>query len=330
MKQVISFRAGRAALLTGIASTLLLSGCATGQDVEAASDGDDGTRTVTHVYGETDIPTDPQRVVSVSVTATAPLLSLDAPVVASFTTGRSELTDDKGFFGQWAGTADERGVEALPGPEINVEAVANAAPDVIVGSGFGAAAVDEAVYAQLSEIAPTVVYDSSDSAWQDVTEEMGAALGREDRAAEILQEYDALTEETAKKLDADHDVVILTLAGENFNVFSPVSAQGRFADDLGLTTHEMDGSVARAQEGRSDIAQVSLEDAEEFGDSTLLFVNTRGEEAADYLDEVPVLSSLPAGEEDRIFTLGPESFRIDYYSAPIVADRLVELLGSGS
>src|SRR5690606_34565091 len=130
------------------ACALLAAGCSSGA-AEALADGGE-TRTVEHIYGESEVPAEPERVVAVSVTSTPVLLSLDLPVVAAGTTGPSALTDDKGFFAQWAETADERGVEALPGPEPDLEAVAAAEPDVIVGNGFGADAVDEATYDKLS------------------------------------------------------------------------------------------------------------------------------------------------------------------------------------
>src|SRR5690606_14998181 len=202
---------------------LLAAGCSSGA-AEAPADGGE-TRTVEHIYGESEVPAEPERVVAVSVTSTPVLLSLDLPVVAAGTTGPSALTDDKGFFAQWAETADERGVEALPGPE----------PDVIVGNGFGADAVDEATYDKLSEIAPTVVYGESDTPWLELTEEVAGAFGAEDRAAEIAKEYEDLTAEAAGQLEDAGEIAAMTGTPEKFFVFTPESAQGRFFADLGLT-----------------------------------------------------------------------------------------------
>ncbi|MBB5434769.1 ABC transporter substrate-binding protein [Nocardiopsis composta] len=294
---------------------LLAAGCSSGA-AEAPADGGE-TRTVEHIYGESEVPAEPERVVAVSVTSTPVLLSLDLPVVAAGTTGPSALTDDKGFFAQWAETADERGVEALPGPE----------PDVIVGNGFGADAVDEATYDKLSEIAPTVVYGESDTPWLELTEEVAGAFGAEDRAAEIAKEYEDLTAEAAGQLEDAGEIAAMTGTPEKFFVFTPESAQGRFFADLGLTQHEFAEGEAKATEGRADTVEVSLEKASAFGEASLLFVNTGGEEIEDYAKMAPNLEKTPAFEEDRAFTLGPAAFRLDYYSVPVVADRLVEVLG---
>lgn len=320
-----------ATLTTGAASSalvLLLAGCGAGDTASAPADEGD-TRTVSHLYGESEIPAEPERVVSVSVTSTPLLLSLDVPVVASGVAGTSALTDDKGFFAQWAETADERGVEALPGPEVSLEAVAAAAPDLIVGNGFGADTVSEEVYGQLSEIAPTVVHGESDTAWLDTTDQYATTFARQERAREIAAEYGTLVEETSGGLDTGHDVVVLTGTPNGFNVFTEESAQGRLVTDLGLTVHALpdDVSAPGGQGGeRGDIVELSAERASDFGDATLLFVNTQGQEVEDYLEVSPTLENIPAWEEGRVFTLGPASFRMDYYSVPLVADRLTEVL----
>ncbi|WP_017592798.1 Fe2+-enterobactin ABC transporter substrate-binding protein [Nocardiopsis potens] len=311
--------------LAAAAFALLGAGCSSGTAEAPAAEG--GTRTVEHIYGESELPADPERVVAVSVTSTPVLLSLDVPVVAAGTTSPSALTDDKGFFAQWAETADERGVEPLPGPEADLEAVAAAEPDVIVGNGFGADAVDESTYRKLSEIAPTVVYGESDIPWPELTEQMAGAFGAEDRAEEIAGEYADLTAEAAEKIGGDQEVVALTGTPDGFNVFTPESPQGRLLGDLGVPQHEFAEGEATRREGRSDTLSVSSENASAFGDASLLFVNTLGEEVEEYTETAPNLAKTPAFEEDRAFTLGAEAFRLDYYSVPIVTDRLVEVLG---
>ncbi|MDA0566813.1 Fe2+-enterobactin ABC transporter substrate-binding protein [Streptomonospora sp. S1-112] len=303
-----------------------VAGCSAGGPDDSGQS-ETPTRTVEHLFGSSDIPADPQRVVSVSVTSTASLLSLDVPVVASGTTAPSGLTDDSGFFAQWAEVAHERGVEALPGPEVDLEAVAAAEPDVIVGNGFGADAVDEAAYDRLSQLAPTVVLGESDTSWLELTEETAAVFGAEEAGAEVEREYADLVEETSGRLDTGHDVVVLTGTPHGFNVFTEESALGGLVTDLGLTLHEFAEGEAVERADRADTVEVAHENASAFGDSTLLFVNTQDEAVEDYLETAPNLAETPAYREDRAFTLGAESFRMDHYSIPLVAERLTEVLG---
>ncbi|SIO85503.1 Fe2+-enterobactin ABC transporter substrate-binding protein [Nocardiopsis sp. JB363] len=333
MKRIPSHPTLVTSVATAAAALLLLTACGTDSSSDDPTDtaGDGGTRTVSHVYGETEIPADPTSVVSVSVTSTATLLSLDVPVTASSTTSPGPLTDDNGFFSQWADLAVEREVEPLPGPEVSLEAVGAAGPDLIVGNGFGADSVDESTYEQLSEIAPTVVLGEGDVPWTELTEQYGDAFDRQDLAAEIAQAYEELVTESSEALSHENDVVMLTGTPDGFNVFTPASAQGKLLADLGLTQHEMPEDLtadgAQGGAGRTDIVQLSPERASDFDDSTLLFVNMQGEEITDYVESYPTLENVPAYEDDRVFTVGAEGFRLDYYSSRLISERLVEHLG---
>src|SRR5690606_41437634 len=97
------------------ACALLAAGCSSGA-AEALADGGE-TRTVEHIYGESEVPAEPERVGAGSVTSTPVLLSLDLPGVAAGTTAPSALTRDKGLFAQSAEPRDERGAEPVPGPQ---------------------------------------------------------------------------------------------------------------------------------------------------------------------------------------------------------------------
>lgn len=137
---------------------------------------DDGTPT-----GETEeveIPAQPERIVSTSVTLTGSLLSMDAPVIASGAASPGPTYDDKGFFKQWADVADERGVEEIGQLEPDFEKIAAQDPDLIIVSAFGADAAPD-LAERLSEVAPTVVLDYSDKDWTEVTTQLGEVTGHE-------------------------------------------------------------------------------------------------------------------------------------------------------
>lgn len=61
-------------------------------------------------FGHADAEIKPLRIVSTAPSLTGILLAINAPLVASAATTPSPLTDEKGFFSQWAKVADERGV----------------------------------------------------------------------------------------------------------------------------------------------------------------------------------------------------------------------------
>ena len=311
--------------LAALVALVLLAACGGPQTPPPAAP---ATRTVTHAAGVTEVPRDPQRVVSASVTVTGPLLGLDVPVVATATTRPGPVADEHGFFRQWAPVAVERGVAALGGPQAPIEAIAAQRPDLIVGSAVGQDAVTGDVYARLSQIAPTIVFDHSASSWEELSAELGAALGREEQAAAAEAEFAARAAQL--RIDTTHDAVALTVTSDGLNVFTSESAQGKLLESLGLRLADIGGTASPDLSGgaeRKDVVSLSYENAGQLGDSSLYVVNADGAAVADYRDAHPVLAALPAFAEGRVHALGPESFRLDRFAAMAVLDRLAASAG---
>jgi len=312
------------------AAAVLLAACGSGgEQAPATPDAAPATRTVTHALGSTEVPVAPERVVSASVTMTGPLLGLDVPVVGTATTRPGGVADEHGFFLQWAPVAVERGVVALGGPQPPIEAIAAERPDVIVGSAVGLDAVAEEAYARLSQIAPTVVLDHSSSSWQELARELGAALGHEEQAAAAEEEFAERASQL--QLDTDHGAVALTVTSDHLNVFTAESAQGKLLESLGLrlAVPEAAGGGGAGGGDRKDVVSLAHENAGRLGDSSLYIVNAEEEDLAAYREAHPVLGALPAFAEDRVHALGPESFRLDRFSAMSVLDRLGDGGASG-
>lgn len=289
---------------------------------------------VEHAYGTTTIEAQPERVASASVSMTGHLLAVDAPVVASMTTRPSTIADESGFFLQWGEEATAAGVEPIAGPEINVEAIAAARPDLIVGSAVGGDAVSEEVYGLLSDIAPTIVIDHSASSWQEVTTLLGEATGHQEQAADALATFDALVADVAASADTTRSVTALVYNPDGINVFTDESAHGQLLMSLGFTLHEISEDTAGgtgggvSDGGRRDIIGVSLENASvAFGDSTLFFVSDDQAAVDGYGTEISVLGALPAFQEGRAHALGFSSFRLDYFSATDVVELIGALAG---
>lgn len=137
---------------------------------------------------------------STSVTITGTLLAIDAPVVASGATSPNPLVADKqGFFTQWSEVAKQRHVERLYQVEPNAEAVAAAAPDLIVVAATGG---DSALklYDQLSAIAPTLVLDYGDKSWQQLASELGKITGHEAGAKQAEDRFEQRVEQVKQAI----------------------------------------------------------------------------------------------------------------------------------
>lgn len=313
---------------------LALTGCASSgssAEGEAAAGDADGTwpRTITHDAGETEIPEKPENVVSTSVTLTGSLLAIDAPLTATAAAGVTPLTDDKGFFSQWAEVADERGVETLYSDlELDLEAVELAEPDLIVASSIGADNTLEA-YDQLSEIAPTIMIDYGSHDWREVMAQLGEATGHEDDAAAARDEFDEWVAGEAEKITpVDGPVTALSYNGADPSmVFTENSSQAEILTELGFEYKEpAEDLVAQKRSDALGITPENLPAA--LGDMSALFMVSIERDGVEGIKTDPLLKNAKAVADDTVVPAGSTSFRIDPYSARLMVEAVVDAFGS--
>lgn len=145
------------------------------------SDAPDGVfpRTVVHANGTTEIPEAPTRVVVLDTGELDAVLALGITPVGMVTTrGENPVPSylaDK--------VKDVPSVGTIA--DVNVEAVAELRPDLILGSQVRA----EKIYPQLAEIAPTVFSIRPGMPWKENFLLAGEALGKEAEATGILNRY---------------------------------------------------------------------------------------------------------------------------------------------
>lgn len=319
---------------TGIA-LVALTGCTSSTDSgsggDAAEGESDGTwpRTITHDAGETEIPEEPQNVVSTSVTLTGSLLAIDAPLTATAAAGVTPLTDDQGFFMQWAEVAEEKGVETLyPDLDLDLEAVELAEPDLIVASSIGADNTLEA-YDQLSEIAPTIMIDYGTHDWRDVMGQLGEAVGHEAEAEAALTEFDEWVAGEAEKITpVDGPVTALSYNGPDPSmVFTENSSQAEILNALGFEYAEPAEELV-AQD-RSDALGITPENLPAaLGDMSALFMVSIERDGVEGIKTEPLLKNAKAVADDTVVPAGTTSFRIDPYSARLMVEAVVEAFGA--
>ncbi|GAB3143249.1 Fe2+-enterobactin ABC transporter substrate-binding protein [Micromonospora sonneratiae] len=318
----------RVGLITTAAVVALtaLAGC--GSDTgDSDTAGADKTRSVTHDAGTTDnVPAKPKRIVSLSVTLTGHLLALDAPVVAT-QVAPGPFSDKTGYFLQWADIAKQRNVEVVyAGAEPNLEKVVGAKPDLIIGAASGADSTAK-FYDQLKGIAPTLIYRYDNISWQDLTSKLGDAIGLADKAKEILGKFDTRVTEVKGKIKAPtQDVAPLRNNGTQIVIFTKESAQGKLLAALGLKVHEVPENfkASGGPEGgnRTDVVTIAQENlGPALADSSVFFVG-HNQEQIDTAKAAPLWKSLPAVTQNRAYDLGLDSFRMDYFSATAVLERV--------
>lgn len=284
-------------------------------------------RTLQTPQGPLTLQQQPQRIVSTSVTLTGTLLAINAPLVGSGATARrTSVADDRGFFTQWSQVASERGLQPLYVSEPNAEAIAAAAPDLIVIAATGG---DSAVklQEQLAAIAPVLVVDYGDKSWQQLAAELGAATGHETDAKRVSERFAQRVQRVKQAITLPPQPVSALVYyedGRGVNLWTPASAQGKLLTELGFSLAmppaEVHGGSSMGR--RNDIIQLSGETmaAGITGQSVLLFA-TDDDTVAKVLSN-PFLAALPPVMAKRVWAFGPDTFRLDYYSASNLLERI--------
>lgn len=282
-------------------------------------------RTVTHEAGELTLVAPPARIVSTSPSLTGILLAIDAPVVASAATTPGKMTDDRGFFSQWASVAGERGVEVLYGNlDFDIEAVIGWQPDLLIVSASGADSARQHLAELQAQDIPAFVVNYSNQSWQDMAVKLAAISGLEEQAAAAIARFDAHVAEVAASLGTagGSASIVGYNIGASYSIGRPESPHARLLASLGFDIRglpqDMVGEVTR----RSDFDFISRENlsAAITGETVFLLRGTDADVEAFLAD--PVLANLPAVRNGRVFPLGPSSHRIDYYSGWEMVDMV--------
>lgn len=289
-------------------------------------------RQITDSRGTHTLESKPLRIVSTSVTLTGSLLAIDAPVIASgATTPNNRFADDQGFLRQWGQIAKQRQVSRLYIGEASAEAVAAQMPDLILVSATGGDSA-LALYDQFSAIAPTLVINYDDKSWQALLTQLGEITGQEKQAQARIDEFNTQLAAVKQKITLPPQPVsalVYHRAAHSANLWTRDSAQGQLLAQLGFTLATLpEGLNASQSQGkRHDIVQLGGENlaAGLNGEALFLFANDDNDAAAIYAN--PLLSHLSAVKNKRVYALGSETFRLDFYSVTLLLQRFATLFG---
>ncbi|WP_025620462.1 Fe2+-enterobactin ABC transporter substrate-binding protein [Salinispora cortesiana] len=317
-----------ARILAGITVTALAAlatvGCSstsdTGSTGPAVSQEAGWPRTFTNPDGSTtEIPNKPEAIVSTSVSVTGTLLAFDAPVVASGSGATGE------FFAQWAEVADERDVANLwPAGKIDLEAVYAHAPDLVIVSASGADSLVDQI-GELREIAPTIVVDYGGQTWQELAVTLGQATGLVAEAEQTVSAFDDSVREAASKIqapDGSANVISFNGAGESNPIARRGSAQARLLSDLGFTLEDPNPEWNTRSQLREDFVWTAYENLTTLTAETT-FILSKDDAGAQAFAVDPVLANVPSVQQGQVYGLGPNSFRVDPYSATEIVDGVV-------
>jgi iron complex transport system substrate-binding protein len=317
---------------------VVLAGCSGGGTPapQAGTASEPATRTVTTDRGPVQVPADPQRIVVLSGGLAGYLYALDAPVVATDTRVLGVTDLDGGFPPAWADEAKAQGTTALPaGEQLNIEAVAAAQPDLIIGGGQGITAVQAGeAYDRLAGIAPTVLVPTTTVAWQDQLRMVADAAGRSDRVPALVQAYTDKVQQvrSAITVPSAPAVFVLSLANNVPYLIPPTAALPALLQEVGFTVDEQ--VVAKAGDpqlfGSGDSFEVSPELLSRVADAPMAFVVPLSGRPAAQLEQDPLYAQLPAFAQGAVHELPATSYRPDYDGVMATLDLIQQQFGTGT
>jgi len=292
-------------------SLLLTTGSLSAQDVASC---EAGFRSFTHALGETCIPEAPQRVVVLDTGELDNALALGAPVVgapvADATQYQAYLAD------QLEGITDTGSIS-----EPNLEAILALSPDLIIGSKQRY----EAIYEQLSQIAPTVFTESLRVPWQQNFNFHADALGKTAEAAELIASYDAhvadLQAALGDKLETTTISIVRFRPGQ-VRLYLKSSYIGYILQDVGLKR-------PASQDEDTFSAEISLEEVQTV-DADYIFVtgyDVDDSERDTFLNS-PLWQTLGAVQNGHVVDINDDTWiaGLGVQAANLVLDDLATLL----
>jgi iron complex transport system substrate-binding protein len=291
-------------------------------------------RVVEHAMGTTEVPAAPTRVLALDMSFVDAALALDTPII-----GYVLYQDPEGslpaYFGDALTTlaADATYMGDLLEP--NLEQIAAAQPDLILTSKVR----HEALYPQLSAIAPTIMSESAGAGWKDNIRLSARALGQEARAEEVIGAYEDRAAAVGAAINAAADdpvVSVIRVASlDAFRIYQRASFIGVVLDDAGLARPANQQSLDPA----SFMVEASYENLAEAdaGADRLFYTIFGNEDPSDeqanagraLLEGNPLWANLPTVQAGHALEMSDETWMsaVGMFGASAVLDDLAEAFG---
>ncbi len=290
-----------------LAISLLFASCGSADEDRAgeepvgpdapATDAVPETRIVTTALGEVQVPSRPQRVVTLRPGAFYAAVDVGITPIASVANVTSAYEEALG------------GVEVLlDGREPDFEEIAAADPDLILTQAFEGEVLPQGAEV-LAEVAPVVAFiDEGSDSWKETFRQYADALNRVDEAETALTEYDARVDDLRTQLGPGREnleVRVVNAAPEGPRVYLRDTFPGSILDDVGFARPE--GEPAEGFSLDLSLERIPELDADHIFVFTFGVTDQEAEQATARLDELqdhPLWRSLNAAQEGRVYLVG--------------------------
>lgn len=277
-----------------------LAGCGgAGGGVENAEGGkteESGGRVIETAMGKVEIPDNPERVVVLDTGELDSALALGVKPVGSVT-GR-EGSSFPVYLGDKVKGIKDVGSYEQP----NLESIAALNPDLILSSKIR----HEAIYDQLSRIAPTVFTETVGATWKENFEVHAEALNKSEEADRMMDDYDARLEDFKVEMGdrlKETEVSVVRFLPDEVRIMMKDSFIGVILDDAGLPRPPAQDKQVFMENGSKE----RIPDM----DGDAIFVTAFGSGGKKVLEEYrtdPLWSRLDAVQEDDVYVVSDDTW----------------------
>ncbi|MBD2453059.1 iron-siderophore ABC transporter substrate-binding protein [Nostoc sp. FACHB-87] len=276
-------------------------------------------RVVQHVKGESCIPLNPKRIVTLDFNSFAAVLALDVKPIATWIT--NEIESDFDYF---QGKAD--GVEIIRSSsgQINLETLLLLRPDliIVVSQPFF-----NRIYQYTSKIAPTVVlpWIETKGNWQQHIQDVANILQRTQTATELMGEYNQRINNLKQIINHEQQELRISfayVAAGQLVITRKQSFAGKILADIGIL------NPIFAESGDLDLA-ISEELLPKI-DSDILFIAPLRKDdnsVIQKLQQKPIWSKLKAVQQNQVYLVDFSVWRgLNILAAYEVLDELYQYI----
>lgn len=297
--------AGLALFATGCSGTATASGAATASE---------SAYSVTDATGAVEFSEVPERIVVLDSPALDALMALDITPV-----GAPEIRDGGGFPAYLADELD--GTEVVGNiSEPDIDAIANLAPDLIIGSQVR----HEAVYDELSSIATTVFAEDSGTNWTEQAELTAASVDRSEEMAALIEEVSTRAAEVGEEVGAAGKTAsMVRFRPDNFRLYGPDTFSGSILTEMGFDLGE------DRDWNEYSMMELSPELYEQIDGDVIFYANPGGDPSATTMASITGLwSGLPGVASGQAYEVDDDTWMvgIGVLGANLIIDEVEDLL----
>ncbi len=296
--------------------SLSLVSCASSATTEpsAAPTSDSGSYVVEHAMGSTEIKGTPQRIVVIDSPHLDALTALGITPVGASESGAAAGVPE--YLGLPEGTVESVGLTSEP----SIDEIAALKPDLIIGAKVR----HEAIYKELSAIAPTVFSVDSGTNWEEQAKITAAAVNQSAKMDELISELETRAHEVGESVDASGTTLsMVRFRPDNFRLYGPESFSGSLLSEAGFDLGD---------EGWNEYSmkELSPEQYEQIDGEVIFYTNPGGDPDATTMGKVTELwGDLPAVVNKDVHEVEDETWMvgIGVVGGNKILDDLEETLG---